>query len=226
MDSKALTWACVGAVGAVALQYLLAGNPATLNAPPIAANARSRSTAAAAANGASVGGAAAAEEDEDDWEDIDTGDDDDDDDDEDDFRKGAIEHLSDDQGKAILARYPDEPCKMVLVVRNDLKKMKKGKTAAQCSHAAVSCYKVARRFQKKLVQVWEDYGVAKITLKIESDEEMEELWLKAKSKGLVAMYIRDAGRTQIAAGTRTVLGIGPAPVSLINEVTAHLKLMS
>lgn len=103
MDSKALTWACVGAVGAVALQYLLAGNPATLNAPPIAANARSRSTAAAAANGASVGGAAAAEEDEDDWEDIDTGDDDDDDDDEDDFRKGAIEHLSDDQGKAILA---------------------------------------------------------------------------------------------------------------------------
>ena len=39
-------------------------------------------------------------------------------------------------------------------------------------------------------------------------------------------YIRDAGRTQIAAGTRTVLGIGPAPVPLIDAVTGDLKLMS
>ena len=96
--------------------------------------------------------------DDDEWEDIDSGDDDDDDDDDDyDFRKDATEHLSGDQGKAVLAEYPGAPCKMVLVVRKDVK-MGKGKTAAQCCHAAVACYKVARRFQKKLVHVWEDMG--------------------------------------------------------------------
>ena len=31
----------------------------------------------------------------------------------------------------------------------------------------------------------------------------------AEKKGLVNYVIRDAGRTQIAAGSRTVLGVGP-----------------
>ena len=34
-----------------------------------------------------------------------------------------------------------------------------------------------------------------------------------------------SGRTQIAAGSRTVLGVGPAPVRLINQITGHLKLL-
>lgn len=36
---------------------------------------------------------------------------------------------------------------------------------------------------------------------------------------LCALPQTDAGRTQIAAGSRTVLGIGPAPVALIDAVT-------
>jgi peptidyl-tRNA hydrolase len=71
---------------------------------------------------------------------------------------------------------------------------------------------------------------------------------KARSKGIVAESIRDAGRTQVAAGTRTVLAIGPGTcmflafswlsttfslicsfflldyVSKVNEITGHLKL--
>jgi len=35
----------------------------------------------------------------------------------------------------------------------------------------------------------------------------------------------DAGRTQIAAGSRTVLAIGPAPVKEIDAVTGELKLL-
>jgi peptidyl-tRNA hydrolase, PTH2 family len=31
----------------------------------------------------------------------------------------------------------------------------------------------------------------------------------AEKKGLINYMIRDAGRTQIAAGSRTVLGVGP-----------------
>lgn len=45
------------------------------------------------------------------------------------------------------------------------------------------------------------------------------------SLGLVAEVIQDAGRTQIEAGSLTVLGIGPAPASVINQVTGHLKLL-
>jgi peptidyl-tRNA hydrolase, PTH2 family len=54
---------------------------------------------------------------------------------------------------------------------------------------------------------------------------MHLLQAKAISLGIVAEVIADAGRTQIEAGSYTVLGIGPAPTSVINQVTGHLKLL-
>jgi hypothetical protein len=50
------------------------------------------------------------------------------------------------------------------------------------------------------------------------------LQVQARSLGLAANSIRDAGRTQIAAGSRTVLAVGPGPISVINSVTGQLKL--
>jgi peptidyl-tRNA hydrolase, PTH2 family len=46
----------------------------------------------------------------------------------------------------------------------------------------------------------------------------------ALSLSLTAKVVHDAGRTQIAAGSATVLGIGPAPKSLVDQVTGALKL--
>lgn len=86
---------------------------------------------------------------------------------------------------------------------------------------------------------------AKIALKAGSEDELLELEAIAKSLNLCARSIHDAGRTQIAAGSRTVLGIGPgscgcvgdfevaltvlflcaAPVKIINEVTGKLRLL-
>lgn len=43
--------------------------------------------------------------------------------------------------------------------------------------------------------------------------------------GLPCYLVRDQGRTQIPAGSQTVLAIGPAPKSKINEITGHLKLL-
>jgi PTH2 family peptidyl-tRNA hydrolase len=60
---------------------------------------------------------------------------------------------------------------------------------------------------------------------VRSEEELAELQAKAISLGLVAQVIADAGRTQIASGSHTVLGIGPAPKSAIDAVTSHLKLL-
>lgn len=46
----------------------------------------------------------------------------------------------------------------------------------------------------------------------------------AKQAGIITSVIADAGRTQIAAGSRTVLALGPAPVPQIDAVAGHLSL--
>jgi len=120
----------------------------------------------------------------------------------------------------------NEECKLVLVVRTDLG-MTKGKIAAQCSHATLACYKTLFRTDPShpLLRRWERLGQAKVALKIDSEEDMLVLQAQAVSLGLCAKVIHDAGRTQIASGSATVLGIGPAPRSKVDEVTGHLKLL-
>lgn len=58
-----------------------------------------------------------------------------------------------------------------------------------------------------------------------SEEQLEELQAKAMSLGLVARVVRDAGRTQIPAGSATVLGVGPGPKAVVDEVSGGLKLL-
>jgi PTH2 family peptidyl-tRNA hydrolase len=48
---------------------------------------------------------------------------------------------------------------------------------------------------------------------------MAAIHAAAKEAGLPCYTVVDAGRTQIAAGSRTVCGIGPAPVSVIDKIT-------
>ncbi len=53
---------------------------------------------------------------------------------------------------------------------------------------------------------------------------MMRLHKKARDLGLISAYIRDAGRTQIAPGSKTVLAIGPGDKAIIDQVSGHLKL--
>ena len=39
------------------------------------------------------------------------------------------------------------------------------------------------------------------------------------------VVVRDQGRTQVQAGTETVLAIGPEFISNVDKVTGHLKLL-
>lgn len=119
--------------------------------------------------------------------------------------------------------FTDEECKMILVVRTDLK-MTKGKAAAQCAHAAVACYKSIARSNPEILARWERLGQAKITLQARSEDELILLQGIAKSLNITARLIHDAGRTQIASGSCTVLGLGPAPKSILDQVTGNLKL--
>jgi len=141
---------------------------------------------------------------------------------------GEEDDDSDVQDLGELQTFPGntEECKLVLVVRSDLG-MTKGKIAAQCSHATLACYKTLVRADPShpVLKRWERLGQAKVALKIDSEDDMLMLQAQAISLGLCAQVIHDAGRTQIVSGSATVLGIGPAPKSKINEVTGHLKLL-
>ncbi len=117
----------------------------------------------------------------------------------------------------------DAPYKMVLIVNQELK-MGKGKIAAQCGHASVGCYKRSLKMCPSGLRAWELTGCAKIAVKCPTEEEMRTIFDKALAKGLPMYLVEDAGRTQIAAGSRTVLGI-LGPTYVFDDLTSHLKLM-
>jgi len=113
----------------------------------------------------------------------------------------------------------DSDLKQVIVVRQDLK-LSKGKTAAQAAHASVTA---AEKSSYK--REWLSVCQKKSVLKCSGERELVELFQKAKDKGLPAALIEDAGRTEIPAGTKTCVGIGPAPEKEIDTITGHLKLL-
>eukprot|EP01108_Squamamoeba_japonica_P006298 TRINITY_DN5070_c0_g1_i1.p2 TRINITY_DN5070_c0_g1~~TRINITY_DN5070_c0_g1_i1.p2 ORF type:complete len:194 (+),score=85.49 TRINITY_DN5070_c0_g1_i1:43-582(+) len=114
--------------------------------------------------------------------------------------------------------------KMVLVVRTDLK-MGKGKMCAQCGHATLGAYQRAQRHTPGAVRSWSRFGQAKIAVKVQSEDALLAVQVAAADAGLVHYVVQDAGRTQIEAGSLTVLAIGPAPIAAVDAITRHLKLL-
>ena len=114
-----------------------------------------------------------------------------------------------------------QPHKMVLIVPQDVI-MGKGKIAAQCAHAAVQAFKNASPFHRK---IWELSNQQKIILKCDDTMQLLDIRKRAEASNLTTALIRDAGRTQVKAGTCTVLGIGPASSDRIDLITGHLKLL-
>ncbi|KAG6885936.1 hypothetical protein C0993_007438 [Termitomyces sp. T159_Od127] len=100
-----------------------------------------------------------------------------------------VEEIADGDLSAIQAG-AFEPCKLVLVVRTDLK-MSPGKIAAQCGHATLACYKALHKVNPQLIRHWEKTGQAKIALKGTSEEQLHELEAIAKSLNICARSIQD-----------------------------------
>ncbi|KAL8054328.1 hypothetical protein ABFX02_05G130400 [Erythranthe guttata] len=118
----------------------------------------------------------------------------------------------------------DEELKMVLVVRQDLK-MGSGKIASQCAHAATGMYSELIQSHRSLVRQWELCGQAKIVVTCKNQQEMNKLKEAAESIGLPTFTVADAGRTQVSAGSKTVLAIGPGNKSAVDSVTGKLRLL-
>jgi len=70
-----------------------------------------------------------------------------------------------------------------------------------------------------------DDGGKKAVVKVESVDDFYSLKKKAKRLDIVSYIIADAGHTEIPSGTETVLGIGPAPSNIIEQVTGELSLL-
>ena len=71
-----------------------------------------------------------------------------------------------------------------------------------------------------MIHLWQE----DIEHEIEDVAEMRRIFDKAEEQGLPLYLVEDAGRTQIAAGSRTVLGI-LGPTYVFDDLTSHLKLL-
>lgn len=76
-----------------------------------------------------------------------------------------------------------------------------------------------------LLRQWEKFGQLKVVVKVNSEDELLDIAQSCQIKGIVTTIIRDAGRTQIAPGSKTVLGVGPDISETIDELTHHLRLL-
>jgi PTH2 family peptidyl-tRNA hydrolase len=114
--------------------------------------------------------------------------------------------------------------KMIIVARSDLK-LSPGKLAAQVAHAAVACAFDTKRNNSKWFHKWQDEGGKKAVVKVDSEKDFYPLKEKAEELKIAAQIISDAGFTEIPAGTKTVLGIGPAPRNIIDQVTGDLPIL-
>lgn len=111
--------------------------------------------------------------------------------------------------------------KQVILVRDDLK-LPKGKLAAQAAHAAVEAVFLS---EKDVVKRWRAQGMAKIVLKVADERELYTFVQRAKSCGLAACTIMDAGRTVVEPGTVTCGAVGPALAQELDDIFSKLKLL-
>tara|TARA_Y100000310_G_C20581342_1_gene763149 strand:+ start:966 stop:1313 length:348 start_codon:yes stop_codon:yes gene_type:complete len=111
--------------------------------------------------------------------------------------------------------------KQIILVRQDLK-LPKGKLAAQAAHASVEA---VLKSDPGMVKAWRSQGMAKIVLKVKDEKELVKYFQQAKDAGLTVSLITDAGRTTIAPGTKTCVGIGPAEEEVLDKVSGDLSLL-
>lgn len=123
--------------------------------------------------------------------------------------------------------------KQVIVIRKDLN-MRRGKEIAQGAHASITFLKVrftsdnptyAAYVASASIKEWLNGNQAKITLQVNSEAELLDIYQKAHAAGLEVHLITDAGLTEFdGVPTKTCLAIGPDEAEKIDPITGHLKL--
>jgi PTH2 family peptidyl-tRNA hydrolase len=114
--------------------------------------------------------------------------------------------------------------KVVVVVRGELR-LTAGKAAVQVAHAAVLLARRAEAAAPKEFETWWAGGQRKVALEVPTLRELEELERRARAEGIPTVWVEDAGFTEVPPGTRTCLGLGPAPDSRLDPITGRLPLL-
>lgn len=125
--------------------------------------------------------------------------------------------------------------KQIILIRRDLK-MRRGKEIAQGSHASMAFLihrmravadvpgEVAVALNPQEMQ-WITEGMAKVCLKVNSEEELFACHAKARELGIESHLIRDSGRTEFnGVPTPTACAIGPDDPERIDAITGELIL--
>jgi len=123
--------------------------------------------------------------------------------------------------------------KQVIVVRHDLK-MRRGKQIAQGAHASMAF--LCRRLQQHGAvavadfsddeRAWLSGAFAKVCCRVNSEEELMDIYQQAVDAGLEVHLITDSGKTEFhGVPTRTCLAIGPAAAGKIDAITGGLQLL-
>jgi len=114
--------------------------------------------------------------------------------------------------------------KQIILIRTNLK-MGTGKKCAQSCHASISSADLVRIKDKEVWKKWKNTGQKKVILRVSGIEELNKVVLKLEKNKIHHFLIRDAGLTQLAPGTTTALGIGPAVSESLDKITGDLKLL-
>lgn len=114
--------------------------------------------------------------------------------------------------------------KMVLVLRGELR-LTAGKAAVQAAHAAVMLTRAAERRDPAGLDAWLAGGQKKIALVVDTLADLEALEREARGRKIPVVWVEDAGLTEVSPGTKTCLGFGPAPTSVLDPVTGRLPLL-
>ncbi len=124
--------------------------------------------------------------------------------------------------------------KQVLVLRKDLG-MRKGKMVAQGAHASMKCLLDSGSLNDQQLVIplddpavfeWVTTNFRKITVSVNAEAELLEVFEKAKAAGLPASLIIDNGLTEFAGvPTKTAVAVGPAFDERFKGITDHLPLL-
>lgn len=132
----------------------------------------------------------------------------------------------------------NEP-KQVIIVRKDLN-MRKGKMVAQGSHASMKAILDIGYIENNIIALdyvipfgphrclvdWLSGRFTKVCVSVDSEQELLEVYNKAKEKGLLCSLIQDAGLTEFNnVPTLTCCAVGPAYPEDFIGITDHLKLL-
>lgn len=161
-----------------------------------------------------------------------------------------IENPHDDSGKTKTRENQEDPWIMYLVVRESLG-MSAGKIGAQCGHAVGMIYEKQHGLKKQVsaldyyknnpdamdpkdfvtalakvafdklntFEAWRNESYRKVVLRADDKE-----WEKLKAE-LECFVVRDAGLTEVAAGSETVIGIWPLKKSQAPKIIKKLQVL-